>query len=78
VLRPRITALFWAKSPTFGSVMADEIQAEPRLPICPKCNESTQVHPIKMGTRFEGVQYWRCEVCGRVWGTFYEKPNNPR
>jgi transposase-like protein len=54
--------------------MADKTKVEPRPPICPKCNESTQVRP----TLFEGGQYWRCEVCGRVWGTFYEKPTNPR
>jgi transposase-like protein len=58
--------------------MADKTKVGPRPPICPKCNESTWVRRIKVGALFEGVQCWRCEVCGRVWGTFYEKPTNPR
>jgi transposase-like protein len=52
--------------------MADE-KAESRPPVCPPFNTSTQVKRLTMSGVFDGVQYWRCESCGRVWATRYGK-----
>jgi transposase-like protein len=57
--------------------MAEEKKAESRPPVCPYCDTSTQVNPLTMTGGFNGVQYWRCESCGRVWATRYGKPINP-
>jgi hypothetical protein len=41
----------------------------PVVPDCPNCHPLDRVREVKLDGVSPGVQYWRCERCGFVWGT---------
>jgi hypothetical protein len=48
-------------------------QDPPAPPRCSQCQNGVNVRPVKTGPLFEGVEYWRCNACGTVWGTLHGK-----
>ena len=43
-------------------------------PPCEQCLTADRVCAITMAGLFEGIEYWQCLACGRVWGTRHGKP----
>jgi hypothetical protein len=41
----------------------------PVVPDCANCHRPDRVREVKLDGVSPGVQYWRCDGCGFVWGT---------
>jgi transposase-like protein len=41
----------------------------PVVPECANCHRPDRVRMVKLDGVSPGVQYWRCQGCGFVWGT---------
>ena len=63
--------------PLCGAVMRDtNSTAIPRTPpVCVFCVEAGKTTSVKLSFTHDGVEYWRCEACGRVWSQRHGRPH---
>jgi hypothetical protein len=48
--------------------------AQPRPPTCERCLTRESVVPVNVVGLFDGIEYWQCLACNRVFGTRYGRP----